>query len=220
MSCETSPGETRTTVLSLLTGGDDRQKKCPSKRTKGAGVTQRRLIVYSLPQHGENSESCNPELHVYLVGCSPGCRVSVPQQLLAVYTSAGGARLVFLSFSLQRGSFRSVEMLSQHHTPRLSLLTQKQKAVYNFREGLVAVFNIYLICLAGVGGTLQSSWGSERLAGVSFTTRVPGTKHRPLGLAAGPLHYEPSPWPLRERCLKARILARMQVWLLEFRQLC
>lgn len=133
-------------------------------------MTQRQLIVYSPPQHGEDSESCNLELRAYLVGRSTGYRVTVPQQLLAVYTTAGGARLVFLSFSLQRGSFSSVEMFSQHHTPKLRLLTQKQKAVYNFREGLV-VLNIYLICLAGVGGVLQSSCGSQRtLAGVSYHT--------------------------------------------------
>lgn len=32
----------------------------------GAGVTQKQLIVYSLPLHGENSESCNLELRAYL----------------------------------------------------------------------------------------------------------------------------------------------------------
>lgn len=185
-------------------------------------MTERQPIVYSPPQHGEDSESCNLELRAYLVGRSTGCRVTVPQQLLAVYTTAGGARLVFLSFSLQRGSFSSVEMFPQHHTPKLSLLTQKQQAVYNFREGLVVVLNIDLICLAGVGGVLQSSCGSQRtLAGVSYHA---GSRNRIQAWLQAPLHYEPSPWPLRERCLKVERecvpLARMQVWLLEFRQLC
>lgn len=179
MTWETSPGETQTTNCpfspnrAAMTDKREMSLQVQFGEPKGlltnrSRVTQRQLIVYSPPQHGEDSESCNLELRAYLVGRSTGCRVTVPQQLLAVYTTAGGARLVFLSFSLQRGSFSSVEMFSHHHTPKLRLLTQKQKAEYNFREGLVVVFNIYLICLAGVGGVPQSSCGSQRtLAGVS-----------------------------------------------------